>query len=394
MATRLAVAARTTVNACGHSAAATADALQRGRSGLRRVEYPDGLVTHVGAVDAVEDVTLPARLERFDCRNNRLAHLALAADGFTDSVARAVAKYGSDRVAVILGTTTSGVAEGERAFRARNQDGSLPSWYDFDHTQDYHSLARFVAASLGVSGPQLTTSAACASSTKVFGDAWQWIRQGLCDAAIVGGVDSLCDMTIRGFKSLELLAKDPCRPFDAARAGLSIGEAAGFILLERHDADGPDGIVVEGYGESSDAYHLSAPHPEGLGAKLAMRAALGRAGLDPSQIDYINLHGTGTPANDAAEDRAVVDVFGTAVAASSTKGFTGHTLGAAGITEAVIACVCLEGGFAPANLNLASLDPKVSTNILTAAHRGPIRHVLSNSFGFGGANAAVILGRG
>jgi 3-oxoacyl-[acyl-carrier-protein] synthase-1 len=351
-----------------------------------------GLTTFLGTVDGLDTIALPKELGRFDCRNNRLAKLGLDTDGFREAVARASERYGDRRVAVVVGTTTSGIAEGERAFRHRNPDtGRLPDWFDFDHTHDFSSLAKFVAQYLELRGLQHTVSAACASSTKVFADAVQLINVGLCDAVVVGGVDSICDMTVRGFHSLELLAETPCKPFDVQRAGLSIGEAAGFALIEKADRVANPEVLLAGYGESSDAHHISAPHPEGLGAVRAMAAALSRAGLDPEQIDYINLHGTGTRANDAAENKAVITMFGTKTPTSSTKGWTGHGLGAAGITEAVIACLCVAENFAPKSLKLLNPDPDFSLNVLTANLDQPIRHVLSNSFGFGGANACVIL---
>jgi 3-oxoacyl-[acyl-carrier-protein] synthase-1 len=198
-------------------------------------------------------------------------------------------------------------------------------------------------------------------------------------------------MTLHGFRSLELLARGPCRPCDAERDGLSIGEAAGFALLERA---GPpaSGLALLGYGESSDAYHMSSPHPEGAGAAMAMRAALDRAGVRPREVDYINLHGTGTPANDRAEDAAVHAVFGDAVPCSSTKGWTGHTLGAAGIVEAVVALLCLEHGLLPGSLNLRRVDPALRSRIALEAEARPLRRVLSNSFGFGGSNCSLLFG--
>jgi 3-oxoacyl-[acyl-carrier-protein] synthase-1 len=297
-----------------------------------------------------------------------------------------------------MGSSTSGVGACEAAYRqsaeARGgEGGELPGSFKFDETHDFYSLPRFVAALLNLDGPSTTVSAACASSSKVFADAWQWIEAGICDAAVVGGVDSLCRMTLRGFNSLELLSQGPCRPNDAERSGLSIGEAAGFALLERVETPDAGAIALLGYGESSDAYHMSAPHPEGKGAILAMEAALARAGLAPGDIDYINLHGTGTRANDRTEDLAITEIFGASVPTSSTKGWSGHCLGAAGITDAVIAYLCLREGFIPANLNLERLDPDFKSNVQRHSAEQPLTHVLSNSFGFGGSNCSILLGR-
>jgi len=221
------------------------------------------------------------------------------------------------------------------------------------------------------------------------------IEVGLIDAAVVGGVDSLCQTTLYGFNSLELLSPQMCRPFDVARSGISIGEGAAFALLERPTATSArphDGVALLGYGESSDAHHMSSPHPDGLGAQLAMRAGLESARLEPAQIDYINLHGTATPSNDQAEGRAVASLF-EGTPCSSTKGMTGHTLGAAGAVEAVLAALALQYGFMPASANTRTLDPAISLDYLLARRDQPLRAVLSNSFGFGGTNCSLVLGQ-
>jgi len=391
----------TTVNAMGRGLKETTRALRSERSGLRPNDFEDAgarLNTFIGRVPGLEAAPVTGQLAAFDCRNNRLAQMALETDGFAGAVARAAARYGSDRIAVIMGSSTSGIGQCETAYRQSAEAGGgecakLPGSFNFDETHDFYSLPRFVAARLNLEGPSTTVSAACASSSKVFADAWQWIEAGICDAAVVGGVDSLCRTTLRGFNSLELLSQGPCRPNDAERSGLSIGEAAGFALLERVETPEAAAVALLGYGESSDAYHMSAPHPAGKGAILAMEAALARAGLAPEDIDYINLHGTGSRANDRMEDLAVTGIFGTSVPTSSTKGWSGHCLGAAGITEAVIACLCLREGFIPGNLNLDRLDPEFKSNVQRHEVEQPLTRVLSNSFGFGGSNCSVILGR-
>jgi 3-oxoacyl-[acyl-carrier-protein] synthase-1 len=220
------------------------------------------------------------------------------------------------------------------------------------------------------------------------------IDAGLIDAALVGGVDSLCLTTLYGFHSLQLSSPQPCRPFDVARDGISIGEAAAFALLER-PTDGMDGddILLLGVGESSDAYHMSAPHPEGHGARRAMQAALRAAGLDPSAIDYINLHGTATPSNDRSESHAVTSVFGATTPGSSTKGATGHTLGAAGALEAVICAIALRNGFMPGGVHTTHIDPTLTAYYIRENRHSPVSHVLSNSFGFGGTNCSLVFGR-
>jgi 3-oxoacyl-[acyl-carrier-protein] synthase-1 len=240
----------------------------------------------------------------------------------------------------------------------------------------------------------MVVSCACASSAKVFGSARRMLEAGLIDAALVGGVDSLCLTTLYGFHSLQLSSAMPCRPFDVARDGISIGEAAAFAWLERApgNLDG-DSILLLGVGESSDAYHMSAPHPEGLGARHAIQAALRTAALDPGAIDYINLHGTATPSNDRSESQAVTSVFGPTTPGSSTKGATGHTLGAAGALEAVICAIAIRNGFMPGGVNTDRVDPTLTAYYIRQNRRSPVSRVLSNSFGFGGTNCSLIFGR-
>jgi 3-oxoacyl-[acyl-carrier-protein] synthase-1 len=350
---------------------------------------------HIGRIDGIEAHALPPALARFECRNNRLADLALHTDGFADAVAAASARHGAGRIAVVLGTSTSGILAAEEAYRCRDADGRLPAGFDYAHTQDMFSLPRFVRRVLGLGGPAMTVSTACASTAKTFMEAAHLIEAGLCDAAVVGGADSLCRMTLHGFAALELISPEPCRPCDAARAGISIGEAAGFALLERPSAvpggDGPT-ISLLGCGASSDGYHMSTPDPEARGAIGAMRQALASAGVGAADIDYVNLHGTGTRANDAMEDTAVFSVFGDAVPCSSTKGWTGHTLGASGIAGAVIAGLCIRHGFMPGCLAVTELDPGSRAQVLLANRHARVRRVMSNSFGFGGINCSLVFG--
>jgi 3-oxoacyl-[acyl-carrier-protein] synthase-1 len=216
---------------------------------------------------------------------------------------------------------------------------------------------------------------------------------GLVDAAIVGGVDTLCLTTLYGFNSLQLISRQPCRPFDQHRDGISIGEAAAFALLEAAEAPAAGDILLRGVGESSDGYHMSSPHPDGLGARLAMQDALGSAGLQPSDIDYIALHGTSTPSNDAAEDKAVSGLFGTDTPCSSVKGHTGHTLGAAGAVNAVVCALALQHNLAPAGVGTQSLDPALRSHYLLNNLERPLHHALCNSFGFGGSNCSLVLSK-
>jgi len=386
----LVLTASTVISAIGCGVAATLAALQDRRSGLRPSDFGVAPRGWIGRVDGVERHRLPPTLAAFDCRNNRLADLALHADGFANAVAACVARYGAGRIAVVIGTSTSGVLSGEDAYAGRDTDGALPANFDYDHTQDMFSAARFVRAVLGLRGPALVVSTACASSAKSFIDAQHLIESGVCDAAVVGGVDSLCRMTLEGFASLDLISATPCRPGDAARGGISIGEAAGFALLERDGC----GMRLLGAGATSDGYHMSSPHPEGAGAIGAMQIALRQAGLRALDVDYVNLHGTGTRANDAMEDIAVATVFGPDVPCSSTKGWTGHTLGACGILEAVIAGQCMAAGFAPGGLGIERVDPAFRARVLVANTPGRIRTVASNAFGFGGINCCLVFGAG
>ena len=389
--TPLAISASTLTTALGAGRAATLAALQAQRSGLAPVRFEHlPLTTWTGEVAGVDAIALPAGTDVFDCRNNRLAWLGLQHDGFIDAVAAACARWGAQRVGVFLGTSTSGLLQTELAYRRRGPDGALPADFHYGPTQNTYSLADFVTRALGLTGPSWVVSTACSSSAKVFGNAARLIEAGLIDAAVVGGVDSLCLTTLYGFNSLELLSADICRPWDAERDGLSIGEAAAFALVEREVA-APQGWLL-GVGESNDGHHMSTPHPEGAGAIAAMNSALADAGLTPADIDYINLHGTATPSNDAAEDRAVASVFGTATPCSSTKGATGHTLGAAGGVEALVAMLAIEHDLMPAGLNLRRLDPELRMNYVIENRHAPVRRVLSNSFGFGGSNASLVFG--
>lgn len=390
--TPLHVSAFTLTNALGAGQASTLDALRQEKSGLRPCDLSEAsLETWIGRVDGVEDVRLPATLRDFDCRNHRLALLALEQDGFMDAVAATVARVGAARVALFLGTSTSGIGETEAAYRQLGADGRLPDSFHFHQTHNLFALSEFCRRVLGLRGPASTISTACSSSAKVLAMAWRHIEAGLCDAAVVGGVDSLCLTTLYGFRSLELVSRQPCRPWDKDRDGISIGEAAGFALLTRADSGEP-ALSLMGYGETSDAYHMSAPHPEGAGAALAIRRALDRAGLTADAIDYVNLHGTSTPANDAAEDKAVLSVLGPNVRCSSTKGATGHTLGAAGITEAAICCLSIQHGLVPASIGTRQIDPELKLRIVRQAESRPVRFALTNSLGFGGSNSSLIFG--
>lgn len=390
----LQLTAFTSTSAIGCGNAESFAALRSAQSGLQPCDFAAAeLQTWIGRVPGLEERPLQGAFAAFDCRNNRLARLALEQDGFIEAVAAARSRYGAGRVGVFLGTSTSGIRQTEEAYAAMGVAGAeLPAWFDYRHTHNIYSLADFARQWLGLGGPAQVISTACSSSAKVFASAWRHMAAGLCDAAVVGGADSLCLMSLYGFDALQLLAAQPCRPADVARDGISIGEAAGFALLEWDSGD-PGMLRLSGYGESSDAYHMSSPHPEGLGAALAMQRALDRAGLAPRDIDYVNLHGTATPANDVAEDRALLTVFARPLLCSSTKGWTGHTLGAAGIVEAVLCCLCLEHGFVPKSLNTCHVDPVMQVPPTLESRDLPVHRVLTNAFGFGGSNCSLVLER-
>jgi 3-oxoacyl-[acyl-carrier-protein] synthase-1 len=326
-------------------------------------------------------------------RNNRLALAALAQ--IRPAVDAAIARFGADRVGVVIGTSTSGVSATEEALRAHRDSGELPPAFHYGQ-QEMGSPAATLSQLLGVSGPAYVHSSACSSSAKALASAARLINMGLCDAVLTGGVDTLCDFTVAGFSALESVSAARCNPLSANRNGINLGEAAALFLMSAEPAT----VALCGWGESSDGHHMSAPDPAGGGARLSMTAALARAGIEAADIDYINLHGTATLQNDAMESRAVADLFGPHVHVSSTKPFTGHTLGAAGALEAALCWLAMQDdnveGKLPPHLWDGAQDPALP--VLNVAAPGarlgrPLRWALSNSFAFGGSNATLVLGR-
>ena len=338
---------------------------------------------------------IPARLRAYDCRNNRLALVAL--DEIARDIAEAIHVFGAARIGVVLGTSTSGIADGETALHAHRLDGAWPNGFTYTQ-QETGNAAVFAAAYLGLDGPAYTVTTACSSSAKAFASAQRLVDADLCDAVVVGGVDTLCRLTLHGFNALDSLAADHCNPFSRNRDGIMIGEGAAMFLLTPRPAP----IALLGVGESSDAHHVSAPDPTGAGAMRAMRGALHAAGLPSEAVDYVNLHGTATPLNDAMEGRAVAEIFGTDTACSSTKALTGHLLGAAGAVEAAFLWLSLQprysDGRLPPHIWDGQRDPGIPPINLVAADTRlaitPRCAMISNSFAFGGSNAAVLLGRG
>ena len=385
----LAITAHTATSALGRGCLAHARALRERRSGLRANDFSaTPLACAIGRVDGLEQATLPNELAAWDCRNNRLAWLGLGADGFLDAARAAIARHGAARVALLVGTSTASIGATEQAYRER-VDGRIPPALAHPHLHTPHSLGLFLETVLGTRGPCLTIATACSSSAKIFAQGERLIRLGIVDAAILAGVDTLCGSVLFGFNALELVSPEACRPFDAARRGISIGEAAGFALLER-EGEGVPRLL--GHGESSDAHHMSTPHPQGLGARLALADALARAGIGAHDVDYVNLHGTATLKNDEVEATLLADTFPPGTRASSTKGWTGHTLGAAGILEAVLTLLAIEHDLVPGTLNTTTPDALCGPQLALANERRAIRIALSNSFGFGGNNCTLAFG--
>lgn len=381
------------VNALGNSCAEVSERLFAGdTSGMARESgwLAEGGEAMVGRVRA-ELPAVPERLARYDCRNNRLLLAALAQ--IETPVAEAIGRYGPDRIGVVLGTSTSGIAEGEAAIAVLDRTGTMPAGFDYA-CQEIGTATPFLARHLGLSGPAYTVSTACTSSAKALVSARLLILAGVCDAVITGGVDSLCRLTVSGFTALESTSPELTNPMSLNRRGINIGEAAALFLMTREAAP----VALLGGGESSDAYHISAPRPDGLGARMAMAATLAEAGLDAADIGYVNLHGTATVKNDEMESLAMSQVFPAGVPASSTKPMTGHTLGAAGATEAAFCWLTLTdaNGRLPPHVWDGAADPALPRlDLVTPGMTLPAgrrRVVMSNGFAFGGSNVSLILG--
>lgn len=372
-------------NGLGVTSDAVREGLHSGKTGLGESPVPVPFPTAVGAIHAPLP-ELPKELAPWSTRTARLALLLI--EQLERPLARLRARVRPERIAVILGTSTAGADVTEDAFRHYIQHGSLPPDYDLWRHHTYGALLHVVANLVGASGPAWVVSTACTSSAKPLGAAQRLIAAGLADAAVVGGIDTLCSMTLRGFFSLDSLSPGVCRPFSATRDGISIGEGGALLVLER---DGDALALLEGVGESSDAYHISAPHPEGVGARAAMERALLQAGVSPSDVHCVNAHGTGTRLNDSAEAQAISSLLGNDVPVVSTKGYTGHMLGGAGASEAAIALYSLLEGWLPGSLGADPVDQQIRLNIPKTRVHGSYRRALSNSFAFGGNNISVLL---
>ncbi len=359
--------------------------------GVRPSAGPNGRQLCLGRVTAdtsgMSELPIP-----FRSRNNAL--LLATLKQLRGAVDDAVARYGAHRVGVVIGTSTSGVAEGEAGIALQVATGKLPANYDVAQ-QEMGSPAMALATLLQLAGPAHVVSTACSSSAKAIASGARLLRAGMCDAVIVGGMDALCDFVITGFSALDSVSPERCNPLSRNRCGINLGEGGALFLMSRE----PGPVLLAGWGESSDAHHISAPAPDGRGALDSMRQALRRAQLDAGEIDYINLHGTATPQNDAMECLAIDALFGCDVAVSSTKPLTGHALGGAGALECALCWLALvdnPAGRMPPHWWDGERDPALPA--VRIAEPGsqlgrPMNYALSNSFAFGGSNATLILAR-
>jgi 3-oxoacyl-[acyl-carrier-protein] synthase-1 len=397
VAVRYPVTAYAACSALGMTTPAVLAGLYAGHTGLLPAAFAMPPLAAASRADTVLETALgalpealaplPAGLRAYDTRMARMA--ALLCEPLQAAIGRAVARYGAARVAIVVASSTAGLAESEAAYGAQCSAGRLPADYSFERSHAFHALVDVLRVLTGARGPGYVVSTACASGNKVFGSARRLLGAGLVDAVLVGGIDTLCQTTLRGFHGLGILSAQPCRPFARERTGMSIGEGGALLLLERN-ADAQ--VQLCGVGEGSDAYHMTQPSPEGAGASRAMRAALQDAGLEPTAIEHVNAHGTGTPLNDAAEAQAIERVLSSSVPVTSTKGATGHVLGAAAALEAVFAIAAIERGELPPTLRCEPPDPELRLRIVTSALVAPVRYVLSNAFAFGGSNACVVFG--
>ena len=363
-------------------------AIKNQKSGLRKNNFPfSDLNTWIGRVSAIDDMDLG----EWQSRNNAMAAYGLQQGTILEQLNLLKERFGSSRIGVIMGSSTSSIDRTETAYRHLDEDGQLSKEFQQTTVHNPHGPGLFVAHQTGVTGPTITINTACSSSAKVFATGQRWLNSQSVDAVLVGGVDSLCYSVLHGFDSLQLLSQNPCKPFDNDRDGINLGEASGYaILMRSEDCETDTGIELAGYGESSDAHHMSHPHPDGLGAQHAIQNALTMAKLSPIDIDYINLHGTSSQANDSIEGKLIGSMFPKTTQCSSTKAWMAHTLGAAGITEALIAIDAARTDLIPGSMNLSKLDQELDFSIQPENISRSMTHVMSNSFGFGGNNCCLV----
>lgn len=398
------ITATSLVGPMGQTTRDNLDALDEGRSGLAPVEarvcgdldFELPFPTWVGAVPGTLS-PLPASYARFETRLARLGLRAL--DELRAPLDRAVRRWGRRRVAILIGTSTGGLDATERAYRAWTRSGGsdggrLPEDYELETQHDFNALGELVRRETGIAGPTYVVSTACSSSGKVHASAMRLMALGVVDAALVGGIDSLCRMTLHGFRGLGILSETRCKPFAADRAGINIGEGASFMLLERAtDATCADAeAFLLGVGESSDAYNMSSPEPSGRGAKEAMTRAMKQADVSATDVGLLLAHGTATPQNDVAEATAIEAVLGSSVPVVSTKAYTGHQLGAAGATSAVFAVHAVRTGRIPASLGVEPKDPAIRIDVRAESRSGAVDVAIANAFAFGGSNVCLAIG--
>ena len=366
-------------------------AIKNQKSGLRKNDFPySDLDTWIGKVSAIDDI----ELGEWQSRNNAMAAYGLQQGTILEQLNQLKERFGSSRIGVVMGSSTSSIDRTETAYRHLDENGKLSKEYQQATVHNPHGPGLFVAHQTGITGPTITINTACSSSAKVFATGQRWLNSGSVDAVLVGGVDTLCYSVLHGFDSLQLLSKNPCKPFDNDRDGINLGEASGYaILMRANDCESDTGIELSGYGESSDAHHMSHPHPDGLGAQQAIESALNMAQLSTKDIDYINLHGTSSQANDSIEGKLIGSMFPSTTQCSSTKAWMAHTLGAAGITEALIAIDAARTDLIPGSLNLSNLDHELDFSIQAENITRSMTNVMSNSFGFGGNNCCLVFSK-
>ncbi len=373
------------MNALGADRETILAALRAGESGLKPTTMKVPFETFVGPVEQA----LPPLPEALAGRDTRLARMtAVLLEQLSSQLDNMRQKYAPERIGILLGTSTAGAASTEEAFGYFAQHNRWPEGYSFQNQHTFGAVLEVVRALTGFEGPAWMISTACTSSAKSVASACRMIEAGIIDAAIAGGMDTLCHMTLNGFWSLGALSSTICRPFSDQSMGINIGEGGSLVTLER-EADNTI-AVIDGVGETSDAYHISAPHPEGLGAMEAMRRALPK-GVELSEVDHINAHGTGTSHNDLAENKAIRELFGAEVPVISSKGYTGHTLGGAGATELALCLLMMEEGFIAPSAGSEQLHPDVNINVVQQVTEAKLKRVLSNSFAFGGNNICLSL---
>jgi 3-oxoacyl-[acyl-carrier-protein] synthase-1 len=382
------VTAYAAINALGTTTRDVVARLHDGQSGLGACPLELPFEAPTGAMPEPPP-PLPPSLSTWDSRTARLAVAGL--DEVMPALRRAIARHGADRVAMVVGTTTSGLGRTEDAYHELKRTGALPLDYELHRQHSFGAMMEALRRVAGIRGPCFVVSTACSASAKAVGCAQRLLATDAVDAVLVGGVDALSQTTLRGFHSLQILSPVFCRPLSRERRGINIGEGAAYLLIER---DGDATARLLGVGESSDAHHMSAPDPTGEGARTAMAGALAQAGLPPGEVAYINAHSPGTRLNDLSEGLAITSLFGGRVPVASTKGYTGHLLGAGGATEAVFAIVAIEQGWIPRSVGADPVDVDLGLNVPTTRIDTPCRNVLSNSFAFGGSNVSLLFGQG